>query len=143
MNKKIAILGLHSDYNLGDPLICQTVIKLLDEFYNGDITINKIDLRYYHSQLIELFKNSFLRYIFLLLHWSLKLASKSNISIIDNLWINYLSYEMERLLINADSAIIAGGGLYIINIITIIRVFVPSFSPVNEGKYQFLLMQLE
>ena len=35
--KKIAILGLHADRNLGDQIICQIVMKLYQKYYNEKI----------------------------------------------------------------------------------------------------------
>lgn len=109
--EKIAILGLHNDTNMGDPLICQTVIKLYQINENDDITWIKVDLRYYHSQFIESNKSRKLKYFFLFLHWLLKKRPFNTFSLFYRMRVVYLSYEMKELIAGADKAIIAGGGV--------------------------------
>lgn len=108
---KIAILGLHTDKNLGDQLICKTVIRLYNDYINDEVSWTKVDLRYYHSQFIESNKSRKLKYFFLFLHWLLKKWPFNTFSIFYRMRVVYLSYEMKELIAGADKAIIAGGGV--------------------------------
>ncbi len=109
--KKIAILGLHADRNLGDQIICQIVMKLYQKYYNEKIEWTKVDLRFYHTSLIALFQNKKRRIIYLFFHRFFKILTISRFALFHDMRIKYLSYEMEELLKGADSAIIAGGGI--------------------------------
>lgn len=109
--KKIAILGLHADRNLGDQVICQVVMKLYQKYCNENIEWTKVDLRFYHSSLISKFKNKKRRIIYLLFHWFFKRLTIFRFTLVHDMRIKYLSYEMEELIKGADCAIIAGGGI--------------------------------
>ena len=129
--KKIAILGLHADRNLGDQIICQIVMKLYQKYYNEKIEWTKVDLRFYHTSLIALFQNKKRRIIYLFFHRFFKILTISRFALFHDMRIKYLSYEMEELLKGADSAIIAGGVLFILSIMIIMPVSVLLFLLVN------------
>ena len=109
--KRIAILGLHSDCNLGDPLICQIVMKLYQKYSNERIEWTKVDLRFYHASIIRLFQNKKRRLLYLFFHWFFKRLSFFRFAFIHDMRIKYLSYEMEELIKGANCALIAGGGI--------------------------------
>ena len=109
--KKIAILGLHNDRNMGDPLICQTVMKLYESCVEEVVLWKKVDLRFYHSHFLDLYKDSFMKYLIIATNKFFSWFARWDIAFVHNLRIIYLSYEMDKLVKGSDKAIIAGGGI--------------------------------
>lgn len=106
--RKIAILGLHSDSNLGDILICRMVKTLFEQNSVEPIQWLDIDLRKYHTQFVRSRKYEKL---WNTLNFLFKAITYFPIRFFYEVRVRYLSSEMASLISGSDAAVIAGGGI--------------------------------
>lgn len=102
---KIALLGLHTDSNYGDPLICQCTQKLFAEIVEGSSWTN-INLRRYFTINENTWVVKALRYAYMIVNKYIKVESLRFRLIIFILTILFYTYTK-----NCTLGIIAGGGI--------------------------------
>lgn len=121
---KISILGLHSDINLGDPLICQTVKSIYQRIIDDKIEWEDIDLRNYFGNA----KKSIIYRFLIKVFWRITYCRIRNNRFLHEIRILFLSHDLSKQVKGSNLAIIAGGGIihykchdYIIGVAAFIR----------------------
>lgn len=106
--KKAALLGLFTDRNFGDPLICQTVSQLYDMQAGQPFEWVKADLRHAFIRLPRTAGNRMLKYVS---EAVLRIADFTHWESMYRMRIGLLSKAYVKQVEGCDLAIIAGGGI--------------------------------
>ncbi|MCQ2203691.1 MAG: polysaccharide pyruvyl transferase family protein [Bacteroidales bacterium] len=105
---KIALLGLHTDSNLGDPLICETVKALYDKYEDDAIEWKFVNLRKFSQFMPRSPYYFFIKKTCGLLN---RLNRKVNLKFLYEMRVHLSSLLMDYYIKGQDKAIIAGGGI--------------------------------
>lgn len=106
--KRIAFLGYHTDDNLGDPLICQTVERIYRDMVPEDTMWMPLNLRDCFKGVPMNLRNKFRKHVFVFCR---KASHHSQWRLWDDLRVEMASQSYGTLLKDADWGIAAGGGV--------------------------------
>lgn len=106
--KRIAFLGYHTDRNLGDPLICQTVRHIYENVLTENAQWIELNLRDCFEGLPKTLGNRLRKSLFVFCR---RASHHSQWALWDNLRVNLASRSYSTLLSDVDWGIVAGGGI--------------------------------
>lgn len=106
--KRIAFLGYHTDANLGDPLICQTVQYMFKNVLTEETQWIPLNLRDCFEGVPMTMKNRIIKGLFVFFR---RLNHHIHLSLCDTLRVDLAAMGYDTLLRDADWGIAAGGGV--------------------------------